>query len=116
MNRGEAFAIESDVATFDSGSELLWAYGENGHGVSLAHQSGPGQPPSSSRARAVQYNVKTHAWREVDGSNLIIIDHRTGVRPAPMAMPDPTAPPPPKIKTPFKVPNTNLERRGFTGF
>ncbi len=116
VNRGEAFAIESDVATFDSGSELLWAYGENGHGVSLAHQSGPGQPTSSSRARAVQYNVKTHAWREVEGSNLIMIDHRTGARPVPMPTPDPTAPPPPKIKTPFKVPNTNLERRGFTGY
>lgn len=116
VNKGELFAIESDVATFDSGSELLYAYGEGGHGVSLAHQAGPGQPPSTSQARAVQYNVKTKAWKEVDGTNLIVIDHRTGARPQPVAAPDPTRPTPPKVKSPFKVPNTNLERRGFTGF
>ena len=29
----------------------------------------------------MQYNVKTHVWREVEGSNLIMIDHRTGSRP-----------------------------------
>jgi hypothetical protein len=116
VNRGEDFSIESDVATFDSGYDVLWAYGEGGHGVSLAQQVGPGQPPSTSTARAVQYNVKSHAWREVDGSDVRFVDHRTGGRPTPVGIPDPTAPPPPKVKTPFKVPNTNLERRGFTGY
>lgn len=116
VNKGEAFSILSDVATFDSGSDLLYAYGENGHGVSLAHQGGPGQPPSTSQARAVQYNVKTKAWKEVDGSNVIFIDHRTGARPGVAAPNDPTKPPPPKVKSPYKVPQTNLERRGFTGF
>jgi hypothetical protein len=116
VNKGEAFSIESDVATFDSGSDQLYAYGEGGHGVSLAHQSGPGQPISTSHARAVQYNVKSHTWQEVEGSNLIFVDGRTGGRPGRAPAPDPTAPPPPKFKTPFKVPNTNIERRGFTGF
>ena len=116
VNRGEAFAIESDVVTFDSLYQLLLAHGENGRGVTLAQQGGPGQPPSISTARAVQYNVQTHAWSQVDGSSIQWFDQRTGVRPGPALRPDPTAPPNPRIKTPFKVPNTNMERRGFTGF
>jgi hypothetical protein len=116
VNKGEDFAIESDIATFDSGTDLIWAYGEGGRGVTLAQQRGPGQPISPSYARAVQYNVKTHAWRQVDGSTLNLIDYKTGVRPTPAGLPDPTAQPKKRVKQPFKVPNTNLERRGFTGY
>jgi hypothetical protein len=116
VNRGEAFTIESDVATFDSDSDQLLAYGENGHRVSFAQQAVAGQPPSAGTARSVQYNVKTHAWSQVEGSNVMWVDHKTGVRPVPMSVPDPTAPPKPKFKQPFRVPNTNIERRGFTGY
>ena len=60
--------------------------------------------------------MKTHVWREVEAATAHPIDHRTGVRPTACRMPDPTAPPRQQAKKPYKVPNTNLERRGFTGY
>jgi hypothetical protein len=116
VNSGETLSIESDVATYDSEYDVIWAYGEGEHGVTYVHQNGPGQPPSQSSGKALQYNLKTHAGHAANSNAVSLVDHRTGARPTPMAPPDPTAPPPRKRRTPFKVPNTNLERRGFTGY
>jgi hypothetical protein len=91
-------------------------HGVGGRGVTVVQQVGPGQPTSRVPARAVQYNVKTHLTHAVESSALRIVDGRTGSRPTNVPAPDPTAPPKKKRKQPFKVPNTNLERRGFTGY
>lgn len=116
VNKGEALSVESDIGTFDSANDVMWFYGEGGRGATILQQVGPGQPLSRTHARAWQYNVKTHAGHGVDSESVIIIDHRTGARPGKAPTPDPTAQPPKKRKTPFRVPNTNLERRGFTGY
>ena len=116
INKGEVFGIESDVATYDSNTDVIWAYGEGENGVTYVHQNSPGQPPSVSSGKALQYNLKTRAGHAADSNSLGIIDHRTGARPGKVPPPDPTAPPRKKRKAPFKVPNTNLERRGFTGY
>ena len=116
VNKGETMAIEADVTTYDSGTDLLWAYGEGERGVTFAQQAAPGQPLSANYGKAFQYNVKSHAGRSVRSDSLNFIDHKTGARPGNVAMPDPTAPAKKKGKKPFFVPNTNLERRGFTGY
>ena len=117
VNKGETMAIEADVTTYDSGTDLLWAYGEGAHGVTFAQQAGPGQPISASSGKALQYNVKSHAGRMRRGATRSTSStSKTGGRPSNVPMPDPTAPPEKKGKKPFMVPNTNLERRGFTGY
>lgn len=116
VNKGLEFTIVSDVGTYDSQTDVLYAYGEGGRGVTILQQAGPGQPPTRIPARAVQYGFKSRAWRLVDSNMLHIVDHRTGARPGNIPQPDPTAPPRKKLKQPYRVPNTNLERRGFTGF
>ncbi len=95
---------------------MIWAYGEGENGVTFVQQNSPGQPVSLSTGKALQYNLKTRAGHAADSNALNIIDHRTGSRPWKVMPPDPTAPPRKKRKQPFKVPNTNLERRGFTGY
>ncbi len=109
VNKGETMAIEADVTTYDSGTDLLWAYGEGERGVTFAQQAAPGQPLSANYGKAFQYNVKSHAGRFVRSDSLNFVDHKTGARPSNVAMPDPTAPPKKKGKKPFFVPNTNLE-------
>ncbi len=116
INKGQEFTIVSDVGTYDSQTDLLYAYGEGRRGVTILQQAGPGQPPTRIPAGAVQYGFKSRAWHLIDSNMLRIVDHRTGVRPGNIPPPDPTAPPRKKRKSPYRVPNTNLERRGFTGF
>lgn len=116
VNKGQEFTIVSDVGTYDSETDVISAYGLEHRGVTVLQQVGPGQPPTRMPARFVQYGLKSHAWQAVDSNLLHIIDHRTGDRPTNIPLPDPTAPPKKKLKQPFRVPNTNLERRGFTGF
>jgi hypothetical protein len=116
VNKGEIFGIESDVATYDSATDVIWAYGEGEHGVTYVHQNGPGQQLSQSTGKALQYNLKTHSGHAADSNDLRFVDHRTGTRPYKIAPPDPTAQGRKKRKGGFKVPNTNIERRGFTGY
>ena len=117
MNKGEGFTIEADVGTYDSGNDLITAYGVGGRGVTVVQQVGPGQPPSPSDGQGgpVQRQEPCHASRPQQRPSRIV-DGRTGSRPTNVPAPDPTAPPKKKRKQPFKVPNTNLERRGFTGY
>jgi hypothetical protein len=116
INKGEAVSIEADVTTYDSATDLIWAYGEGDHGVTLVQQLGPGQQPSVNPAKAVQYNLKSKTGRSIGSDVISLVDKRTGSRPSPWSVPDPTAPPKKKGRMPYKVPNTNLERRGFTGY
>ena len=115
VNKGEGFTIEADVGTYDSGNDLITAYGVGGRGVTVVQQVGPGQPPSrAGQGGPVQRQEPCHASRPQQPPE----DRR---RPDGLAAhqrpgPDPTAPPKKKRKQPFKVPNTNLERRGFTGY
>jgi hypothetical protein len=115
INKGESISIESDVATYDSATDLVWAYGEDEHGVTMVQQLGPGQQASVNHGKAVQYNLKTRTGRNIGADVINLIDKRTGARPSNQGIPDPTAQPKKKGKMPYKVPNTNLERRGFTG-
>jgi hypothetical protein len=116
VNKGEVSALQCDIATYDSSSDQLYAYGEGDREVALVQQKGAGQPPSRSSARAVQYNVKTGAGYSVGSDVVQVIDYRTGGRPGHVPPPDPNAKPPKKPKRLYKIPQTNTERKGFTGF
>jgi hypothetical protein len=65
----------------------------------------------------VQYNVKTGAGTSVGSDVVAVFDKKTGARPPHIPPPDPNAKPKKKKpKTLYKIPQTNMERRGFTGF
>jgi hypothetical protein len=116
INKGESMSIEADFATYDSATDLIWAWGEGDHGVTMVQQVGPGQQASVNHGKAFQYNLKTRTGRSIGSDVINLIDKRTGARPTNQGPPDPTAQPKKKGRMPYKVPNTNLERRGFTGF
>ena len=63
VNRGEAFAIESDVSTFDSRHDALWAYGENGAGSASPSRAGP-----ASRRRRATPRPSTTTSRRTAGA------------------------------------------------
>jgi hypothetical protein len=117
VNKSETSGLQCDVATYDSSSDQLYAYGEGGREVAMVQQDGPGQPPSRSSARTVQYNVKTGTGISVGSDTVALLDRKTGARPPYIPPPDPNfKPKKKKSKDLFRIPNTNTERRGFTGF
>jgi hypothetical protein len=107
--------IQADVITYDSYKDLIYAYGEQGREVLLAQQYAPQQPISKSSARVLQFNPKTHASYTVDNSTVSMVDKRTGTRPTAAKALDPNAKPPKKKKQRYRLPPSNIERRGFTG-
>ena len=114
VNKGQAAVLQSDMATYDSGTDKLYAYGEGNRGVVLAQQYGVGQRPSPAHAKAVQFNVKTGTFKLINSDVVQLFDKRTGSRPGYVPRPDPNAPKKKKRNPVFKVPNQNLERRGFS--
>ena len=114
VNKGQSAVLQSDIATYDSGTDKLYAYGEGNRGVVLAQHYGVGQPASPAYARAAQFNVKSGTFRLSDSNAVQVFDKRTGSRPTHVPRPDPTAPKKKKQGGLFKVPTQNLERRGFS--
>jgi hypothetical protein len=107
--------LQSDVITYDSFKDLVYAYGENGRHVIYAEQHAAGQPTSPGSARAFQLNPKTGALHAVDSDMIQLIDKKTGVRPGAVGPGDPYFKQKKPPKKPFKLPTMNVERRGFTG-
>jgi hypothetical protein len=113
--RDATSTIQADVITYDSYKDLIYAYGEQGRQVLVAQQYAPLQPVNRASARAWQFNPKTHASYAVDSSTVMMVDKKTGTRPAAAQALDPNAKPPKKRKQQFRPPPSNIERRGFTG-
>ena len=107
--------MEADVITYDSYKDLMYAYGEHGRNVYFADQHAPGQPASTGSGKAVQFNPKTGTSNVIDSDSMMLLDKKTGVRPAEVGVPDPNAKAPKKTKRPFRLPPANIERRNFTG-
>ena len=107
--------IQADIITYDSHNDLIYANGVDGRLVQVVQQVGPGQTGSPMRADAVRVNPKTGA-ADVIGPNVIqMLDRKTGIRPNPVAPPDPNAKPPKPKKPTFRTAPNNGERKGFTG-
>jgi hypothetical protein len=108
-------AMEADVITYDSEKDQIYAFGEGGRNVIYAQQHATGQPSTRGSAKAVWLNPKTGELHFVDSDSIQLIDKNTGVRPVAAPPPGPDAKPKRPPKRPFRIPNNNLERRGFTG-
>ncbi|QEH32040.1 hypothetical protein OJF2_05090 [Aquisphaera giovannonii] len=107
--------VQADVITYDSQNDLIYATGEDGRQVIAMRQVGPGQPGSPMRARALRVNPKTGDAEVIGPQDMVLLDNKTGSRPAPVAPPDPNAKPGKPRKPGYKLPQSNYERKGFTG-
>jgi len=108
-------SVESDVITYDSEKDLVYTFGENGRGVIYGQQHAPGQPASQGSAMAIRINPKTGAMHFIDNSSIQMIDKNTGVRPVEAKPIDPDAKKKKPPRKPFRLPASNIERRGFSG-
>src|SRR6185312_11175619 len=112
--------IQSDRITYDSASELTYAYGYDGKEVSLTKQDSPGQPPTTARGKSLRYNKKTRESRLDDPQALSFTDLKSGIRPKSF-YPDlggsPKVTDPTKLpRVPFqRAPRNSTERKSFTG-
>ena len=91
--------IQADLITYDSKTELTYAYGLDGKEVSLAKQDAPGQPASTTRGKTLRYNKLTRESDFKDPQAITFTDLKTGIRPK-SAFPDlgGTAPKPDPLK------------------
>ncbi len=107
--------VQADVITYDSYKDLIYAYGENGRGVIYAEQHAAGQPTSPGSAKAAEIHPNTGAMHLINSDTVRMLDKNTGIRPSPALAPDPFAKAKKKVKQPYRLPQSNMERRGFTG-
>ena len=108
--------IQADVLTYDSFNELFYAYGEEGREVTIAQQSGPGQPALVIPGRAVRYNRKTGESQLIEPRSVRWLDAKTGTRPTLVGPPGPAPKPGKRPRTPYRAPaRKDQERRGFNG-
>jgi hypothetical protein len=108
-------SLQSDVITYDSDKDLVYAFGEQGRGVIYAQQHATGQPSSTGTAKAVRLNPKTGAMHFIDNASVQLIDKNSGSRPDVVKPSDPDAKTPKPPRRPFRLPSGNVERRGFSG-
>jgi len=108
-------SLQADVITYDSEKDLVYAFGEEGRGVSYGEQRAAGQPSSLGTAKAMRLNPKTGAAHFIDNDSVQLIDKSTGIRPVEAKPVDPDARAKKPARRPFRLPSGNIERRGFTG-
>jgi hypothetical protein len=107
--------LKTDVITFESEKDLVYAYGEGGRGVTYAQQHASGQPASEGTARALRYHPKSGSMDLLDNSSIQLVDKNTGVRPSAAEAFDPDIKKKKPAKKGFRIPANNMERRGFSG-
>jgi hypothetical protein len=107
--------LQADVVTYTSSNDLFYAYGEDGHQVTITQQLGPGQPASPTRQQAVSYHPKSGKMSLVNPQSISLIDAKTGTRPWVEKAPDPEAKPAKKRKPAKKPRIAPMERKGFSG-
>ena len=81
--------------------------------MTYAEQYADGQPSTQGLAKAVRLNPKTGAAHFVENSAIQLIDKSSGARGRSPVDPDFKQKRRPKKG--FRIPNSNVERRGFTG-
>jgi hypothetical protein len=107
--------LQSDVITYDSRKDLVYAFADEGRGVNYAQQYATGQPATSGHAKAVQLNPQTGETNFIDNDSIALIDKNTGVRPDIAKPVDPDFKKEKMPRKPFRLPTGNIERRSFTG-
>src|SRR5262249_43378082 len=103
--------IQGDRATYDSGKDLAWVYGDDGRLATITQQSKPGVDRSTSPAGSIMYNRKTGVSQLNDARSFQFLDPRSGSR---IDIPAPATPEKPKPRTEPKLPpRSDKERRGM---
>lgn len=105
--------IQADRLTYDSATNLFYAYGDEGKDILIAQQGQPGQPASVAPGQAMWYNAKTGQSQLLDPRSLFFIDSRTGQRPKLVKPPDDKVKPRNPKRTQFRNLKGSLERQGF---
>lgn len=105
--------IQADTITYNSATNLFYAYGEEGRDISIVQQDQVGQPFSGLAGRTVMYNAKTGQSNLVDPSGMAAIDKRTGYRPSAAKPTEKTIKRTPRIQ--FRNLRGNIERKDFSG-
>ena len=100
--------IQADRITFDSGQDLIYAYGDDGKEVSLTKQESPGQPATTARGKSLRFNNKTHESELNNPQALQFTDLKSGLRPKPF-FPDLGGTP--KPLDPVKLPRLGPQRQ-----
>ena len=112
--------IQADRITYDSASELTYAYGDDGKEVSVTKQDSLGQRPTTIRGKSVRYNKATRESRFDDPQAIQFTDLKSGIRPKPYYPDTGGSPKPPELIKPQRLPlqrqlRNSTERNGFTG-
>jgi hypothetical protein len=107
--------IQADTITYDSLSNLLYAYGEDGRDVIIAQQGHPGQPASVVPGRTLMYNLETGQSQLADPKAIAFFDSKTGTRASIVGAPSDKTKPRLPPRKPFINRSNNLERKGYTG-
>ncbi len=112
--------IQGDRMTYDSATELIYVYGDQGKKVSMVEQTALGQMPNRTFGSALRYNKATGQADVTDPQNIQLFDQRTGIRPR-AGFPDlGGSGPKPDLKQQKRQKlqrqgRTSTERRGFAG-
>ena len=107
--------IQSDVMTYDSHKDLVYAYGEDGHNVNFARATRGGPADHTGLRQGGAAQSQDGRPQAHDSNTIQMIDKNTGIRPSAAKSIDPFARKKKPPKKPFKLPTMNIERRGFTG-
>jgi hypothetical protein len=105
--------IQADHITYDSGTSLFYAYGEEGKDILIAQQGQPGQPASVAPGQAMWYNMKTGQSQMLDPRSMSFIDAKTGKRPTLVKVPDDKIKPRNPKRAQFRNLRGSAERQGF---
>jgi hypothetical protein len=73
--------IQADLITYDSASQLTYAYGQDGKEVSLSKQESLNQPASKSHGKTLRYNKTTRESEFHDPQVIEFTDLKSGFRP-----------------------------------
>ncbi len=112
--------IQGDRITYDSSTDLMYIYGDDGKEVVMMEQKSPGQVGNRSGGKAVMYNNRTRQFEVNDPQSIQFYDLKSGIRPKALYPDLGGTPAKPEIKplprTPLQRPSRNsTERNGFTG-
>lgn len=107
--------IQADTITYDSQSNLFYAYGEDGNDIAIAQQDRFGQPASTTAGRAAMYNAKSGQAQVVDPKQVAFFDSKTGERPTLVKPKEEKVKQKRPPRAQFRNLRGNIERKDFTG-
>jgi hypothetical protein len=112
--------IQADRITYDSATDITYAFGDDDKEIVMVEQKSRGQEPNVIHGKSGRYNKTTREGVIMDPHSIQMWDLKTGERPKPFTpdtggTPKPTDPMKLQRTPLMKTPRNNTERKGFTG-